>query len=81
MTDQILTPREAAAYCRVSVSLLANKRMHGGGPDFIRIGRVVTYKRSALDAWLDARTVRRQSDTDNGAATYHHGRSCDASGV
>lgn len=52
MTDQLLTPKEAAEYCRVSVSLLANKRMYGGGPYFIKIGSKVSYKRSDLDDWL-----------------------------
>ena len=59
MTDQLLTPKEAAAYCRVSVSWLANLRMDGGGPSFIKIGMKVSYRTSDLNAWLAAHTIIR----------------------
>ena len=57
MTDQLLTPKEAAAYCRVSLSLLANKRIYGGGPNFIKIGMKVSYRTCDLDSWLMAHHV------------------------
>ena len=61
MTDRLLTPQEAAAYCRVSISLLANKRWKGGGPDYIKIGAKVTYRESDLKRWLASHTVVRHS--------------------
>ena len=63
MTDQLLTPREAAEYCRISVSWLANMRCNGGGPNFIKIGMKVSYRRSDLDAWLSEHTVSRLKTT------------------
>lgn len=60
MTDQLFTPKEAAAHLRVSVSWLANKRIHGGGPDFVKIGMKIIYRQSALDSWLTSHTVKRQ---------------------
>ena len=33
-------------------------RERGTGPDFIRIGRSVFYRRSAIMAWISRRTVR-----------------------
>jgi len=60
MTDQLFTPKEAAAYCRVSVSWLANMRMDGGGPSFIKIGAKVSYRMSDLDDWLTKHRVVRQ---------------------
>ena len=74
MTDKLLTPKEAAAYCRVSVSWLANMRMNGGGPDFIKIGMKISYGQSDLDAWLAAHKVVRhprscRSETAGGPAT------------
>ena len=63
MKDQLLTPKEAAAYCRVSLSWLANKRWRGGGPDFVKNGQIVLYRLSALDSWLEAHTVARHSNS------------------
>ena len=60
MTDQLLTPQEAAAYCRVSLSFLSHKRIEGGGPDFIKIGMKVSYRKSDLDDWLTSHTIVRQ---------------------
>ena len=61
MTDQLLTPKEAAAYCRVSLSWLANKRIYGGGPTFIKIGMKVSYRMSDLDDWLSEHRIVRQA--------------------
>ena len=40
-------------------------RLSGRGPRFIRIGRLVRYRRSDLEAWLDAHA--RMSTSDPGA--------------
>lgn len=69
MTDQVLTPKEAAQYCRVSLSWLANKRMNGGGPDFVKNGQIVLYRLSALESWLAAHTVSRHSNSGAISAT------------
>ena len=59
MADELLTPKEAAQYCRVSVSWLANKRAYGGGPSYIKIGMKVSYLRRDLDDWLVRHRVSR----------------------
>jgi hypothetical protein len=48
-----LTPKEAAAYLRVSRSYLDKLRCYGGGPKFLRFGkRKILYRRkSDLDFW------------------------------
>lgn len=62
----VLDTREAAVYLRISTSTLAKYRVFGTGPEFIRqSARKVIYRRTALDAWLDARTC---SNTFRGAA-------------
>jgi hypothetical protein len=48
----VLTPKEAAARLRVSVSFLAKARGRGDGPPFIAIGRSVRYSESALFKWM-----------------------------
>ena len=52
MNDELLNTKQAAFYCGVSLSNLANKRIYGGGPYFIKIGAKVSYRKSDLDAWL-----------------------------
>jgi predicted DNA-binding transcriptional regulator AlpA len=45
-------------------------RLKGGGPPFIRIGRLIRYRPSEVQAWLDAHvSVRSTSDpgTDEAA--------------
>ncbi len=50
--ERLLTPREAAEFLRVSISWLAKSRMRGDGPPFVKIGRGVFYRASALLQWL-----------------------------
>lgn len=48
MDARLMITKEAADYCRLSVSLL---KKHGPAP--IKIGASVRYDRKALDAWID----------------------------
>lgn len=71
--DELLTRRETAGLCRVSERTLELLATEGGGPPFLRIGRLVRYRRSALRAWLAARERRstpeaQASDLDQAAA-------------
>lgn len=56
--DGLMDPRTCAAYLGVSVLTLADFRCKGAGPDFIKVGASVRYRRSALEAWLETRTRR-----------------------
>ncbi|MGH9155785.1 MAG: helix-turn-helix transcriptional regulator [Acidimicrobiales bacterium] len=49
--DRLLTPAEVGAYLGIPVGTLANWRYLGRGPAFLRIGRYVRYRQSALVAW------------------------------
>jgi hypothetical protein len=49
-----------------AVGTLAQKRVHGGGPQFMKFGRRVLYKPSDLRAWI-AETTRLQSSTSQAA--------------
>ncbi|MET7619037.1 DNA-binding protein [Streptomyces sp. NPDC005408] len=62
-TDQLLSAKEVIREYPIfgSASSLAERRWRGDGPDYIktsegRAGRVF-YRRSAIEKWLDARTV------------------------
>jgi hypothetical protein len=51
----LLTPKDAAALLKVSLSWLAKARMRGDGPPFIKIGRAIRYAEAALVQWMKSR--------------------------
>jgi excisionase family DNA binding protein len=58
MTEQqnALTPRQAAKYLGISDGALRLWRSRGEGPRYFRAGgKLVRYRRSDLDAWIDTR--------------------------
>lgn len=57
-TDPLLTPPEAAAYIGVTENTLSVWRCVGRyNIQFVKVGRLVRYRKSALDAFLDRRTI------------------------
>ena len=57
-TDPLLTPPQASAYLGVSENTLSVWRCVGRySIPYIKTGRLVKYRKSALDAFLDRRTV------------------------
>ncbi len=57
LTDPLLTPPEAAAYIGVTENTLSVWRCVGRyNIPFIKVGRLVKYRKSALDTFLDMRT-------------------------
>ena len=56
-SDPLLPPSEAAAYIGVSENTLSVWRCVGRyAIPFIKVGRLVRYRRSDLDTWLESRT-------------------------
>jgi excisionase family DNA binding protein len=49
---EVMTTVEAARYFRCSRQFLEISRLRGGGPPFSKVGRLVRYRKSSLDAWL-----------------------------
>ena len=62
---------EAAKYTKLSASTLAKRRVFGGGPKYLKLGRRVVYSKRDLDDWLDAH--RRTSTSDSGKNRYRQG--------
>ena len=57
MTDVLLTPKEAATYLGVKPGTLANWRVEGKPSlPFVKVGRLVKYKRSDLDRHIRSNT-------------------------
>ncbi len=69
MTDsQFLTQSEAAKSLRLSQRTLERLRVAGTGPSFVKAGRRVLYRATALESWADARTFRSTAEADAAAA-------------
>lgn len=62
--DPMLSAAEAAAYMGRKESTLARDRMLLRGPRYCKLGRTVRYRRSDLDAWIDARVVHTNDNTE-----------------
>ena len=54
----LLKPKEASTYLKISTNTLATWRHQKRGPKFIRTGRFIKYDREALDAYLRKNTVK-----------------------
>lgn len=52
--DTLLTTKQAATYLNVSVNTLNRWRWAGRGPTFAKMGDVVRYSQSDLDAYVAA---------------------------
>lgn len=52
--DPIFDTKGAAKYISREPHTLANDRSLGKGPVYLKIGRLIRYRKSALDAYLDA---------------------------
>jgi predicted DNA-binding transcriptional regulator AlpA len=61
--DPLLTPRDAARILGCSISWLAKRRLDGGGPRFVKVGRSVRYLESALREYIKARTRGSTSES------------------
>jgi hypothetical protein len=51
--DGLWTPQGLAKELSVAVATLSDWRVRRIGPDFIKIGGLVRYKRSDVERWLD----------------------------
>lgn len=58
---QMLRTQGAAEYLSLSVSTLNKLRLTGGGPEYIKLGKVVVYDLVDLDAWLLSKRRRSTS--------------------
>lgn len=59
----IFSERDASRDYGIPVKTLQGWRLRGGGPEYIKCGRSVRYRRDAFERWLDSRTRKSTSDT------------------
>jgi len=58
MPEKWMRPADAAEHLGLAVQTLANWRVLGKGPAYLRVGRLVRYEPSAVDEWQQAQTLR-----------------------
>jgi|ERR1700733_6394614 excisionase family DNA binding protein len=64
--EELFTVAEIAKQLRLSESALNKWRITGSGPKFIKVGRLVHYRRSDISEWLEKQV--RVSTSDQGRA-------------
>ena len=60
--EKLLDEQEAAPYVGVRRKTLANWRVEGVGPKFLRVGGRVRYHPRDISEWLDGRRVQSTSE-------------------
>lgn len=59
-TDVLMTIEEAADFLRYTKNTMNWKRVHGGGPDYVKFDGRVCYRLSALRAFLVDMPARKR---------------------
>lgn len=59
--DKLLSEVEVAELTGLGCKTLQRKRIEGGGPVFVRLGRRVMYRRADVQAWIAANTFASTS--------------------
>ena len=61
-SDHLLDEAAVAKRLLVKPKALQAWRVRGGGPAFVRVGRLVRYRPDDVEAWIESRTVRSTSE-------------------
>ena len=64
MQDLLDTPALATEFDASEPTIISWRRK-GTGPDFIRLGRMIRYRRIDVDRWLEERTQHHSPDTSD----------------
>jgi predicted DNA-binding transcriptional regulator AlpA len=63
--DPLLNTEETAQYLNRHTKTLVNDRCNGNGPDYVRLGRQIRYKKSALDEYINKHSHSTSSGVIN----------------
>jgi hypothetical protein len=66
--DDLLGPRELARRLRCAERTLERRRELGDGPPYCKIGGLIRYRLSEVDAWLTSISRRSTSEAGAGSA-------------
>ena len=59
--EKLLTGQEAADFLQISEQTLRIQRIKGSGAKYVKVGRLVRYRQSDLETYLNARTFENTS--------------------
>ena len=59
---ELLNEQAVAKQLNCEVKTLQAWRCRGGGPPFIRVGRLVRYRPQSVEAWIESRSVNSTSE-------------------
>ncbi len=57
----LLNETQAAQLLGITIRALQGWRLRGDGPLYVKLGRLVRYRRSEIERWLDAHSRRHTS--------------------
>lgn len=57
MPNKLMTTQQLADYLEIAVSTILQYRAEGTGPQYIKLGHLVRYRVSDVEAWLEAKAV------------------------
>lgn len=52
VSDDFLSPAQVSELTGIAKSTLADWRAQDRGPEFVRMGKAIRYRRSDIDAWI-----------------------------
>ena len=52
----LLTPEQTASYLGTAPQTLANWRVVGRGPKYVRVGKLIRYRLADIDNWLTSQS-------------------------
>jgi predicted DNA-binding transcriptional regulator AlpA len=61
-SDPLLDTKQLTEITSTTPEFWEILRCKGGGPEFIKVGRLVRYKKSAVDRWFAERTVQSTAE-------------------
>jgi excisionase family DNA binding protein len=62
--ERLLSQREVAELLGIAERSMESWRLRGGGPRYVRVGRLIRYRHTDVSAWLAAR--ERSSTSEPG---------------
>lgn len=60
MQEKLLSTKELSEYLGIAVSTIIEYRMNNKGPIYAKLGHLVRYKQSDVDAWVESRKPKQQ---------------------
>lgn len=67
--EPLAVAQQVADFLGTTVDTLANWRYRGVGPRFVKVGGIVRYRWSDVNAWVESRVAQRTDDIPTEAAS------------